>query len=101
MHRSGGEATGCDDPSVGLCQSGESVNGEDCTSVTSCGNAGRTGSWIDGGHWYARARCEDGTFLECSAPVGGSNHAQAQQPTAFFGGGVLCQSGGVQISYNC
>lgn len=92
----GGDATGCDDPSVELCQSGESINGEDCTSALSCGDPGRTGTWIDGSVHVARVQCEDGRFLECSAPVGGSNYAQAQQPFPFFGGGVLCQIGIIQ-----
>ena len=95
------EANGCNDPSVAFCQSGESVNGQDCTSAPSCGNPGRTGTWMDGSDHWARVRCEDGRFLECSAPVGGSNFAQAQQPFDFFGGGVLCQVNNVQISYNC
>ena len=77
------------------------MNGQDCTGLPSCGNPGRTGSWADGNAFWARVQCENGEFLECSAPATGSNYAQAQQPFAFFTGGVICQIGNVAISYNC
>lgn len=97
----GGEATGCDDPSVAFCQAGGSVNGQDCSVDPTCGSPGRTGSWLEGDSWWARVQCENGQFLECSAPVGGSNYAQSQQPFEYFGGGVICEIGNITISYNC